>query len=89
MAAEMAVSAEAGHTGSSGCDGCGGSDHKTERRHVLIGVRVCRSGACCLGNRWLCRQLLEQAFRPSICSSAGALTAPITVLPRSSPLANA
>jgi hypothetical protein len=30
MAAEMAVSAEAGHAGSSDCDGCGGSDHETD-----------------------------------------------------------
>ena len=30
MAAEMAVSADAGHTGSSECDDCAGSDHGTD-----------------------------------------------------------
>jgi hypothetical protein len=42
MAAEMAVSAEAGHTGSSDCDGCGGSDHKADAGMCLS---VCGSAA--------------------------------------------
>jgi hypothetical protein len=42
MAAELAVSAEAGHTGSSDCDGCGGSDHKTDAGMCLS---MCASAA--------------------------------------------
>jgi hypothetical protein len=42
MAAEMAVSAEPGHTGSSDCDGCGGSDHKADAGMCLS---VCGSAA--------------------------------------------
>jgi hypothetical protein len=42
MAAEMAVSAEAGHTGSSGCDGRGGSDQKADAAMCLA---VCGSAA--------------------------------------------
>ncbi|MCC2665946.1 MAG: hypothetical protein K0S35_3868 [Geminicoccaceae bacterium] len=42
MAAEMAVSAEAGHTGSSNCDGCGGSDHQADAATCLS---VCGSAA--------------------------------------------
>ena len=42
MAAEMAVSAEAGHTGSNDCDGCGGSDHKADAGMCLS---VCGSAA--------------------------------------------
>jgi hypothetical protein len=42
MAAEMAVSADAGHAGSSDCDGCGGSDHKTDAGMCLS---VCGSVA--------------------------------------------
>jgi hypothetical protein len=42
MAAEMAVSAEAGHTGPSDCDGCGGSDHKTDAGMCLS---VCGAAA--------------------------------------------
>ena len=88
MAAEMAVSADGAH--------------RVERLRRVLAAAITRltqapafrcAGlplrACCLGNRWLCRQLLGASFQPSICSSAGAPTAPITVLPRSSPLANA
>jgi hypothetical protein len=42
MAAEMAVSAEAGHTGSNDCDGCGGGDHKTDAGMCLS---ICGSAA--------------------------------------------
>jgi hypothetical protein len=42
MAAEMAVSAEPGHTGSSDCDGCGDSDHKADAGMCLS---VCGSAA--------------------------------------------
>jgi hypothetical protein len=42
MAAEMAVSAEAGHTGSSDCDGCGSGDGKTDAGMCLS---VCGSAA--------------------------------------------
>ena len=42
MAAEMAVSADAGHTGSSDCDGCGGSAHKADAAMCLA---VCGSAA--------------------------------------------
>jgi hypothetical protein len=42
MAAEMAVSAEPGHTGSSDCDGCGGTDHNADAGMCLS---VCASAA--------------------------------------------
>ena len=42
MTADMAVSAEAGHTGSIDCDGCGASDHKADAAMCLA---VCGSAA--------------------------------------------
>jgi hypothetical protein len=42
MTADMAVSAEAGHTGSGDCDGRGGSDHKADAAMCLA---VCGSAA--------------------------------------------
>jgi hypothetical protein len=42
MAAEMAVSAEAGHSGSGDCDGCGSRDHTADAGMCLS---VCGSAA--------------------------------------------
>ena len=88
MAAETAFAADDAHHGPSGCDDCGGSDHEGMDAGTCLAVCGSATQGLMPGELLTPGVSFEQIEHPAAPSAASS-TVPITVLPRSSSLADA